>query len=274
VRLTLTRDASEFVARTEQFVAARIEHNILATVSANAAARGYAGLFAYGAEGGGEVVYAALRTPPWPLLTSELPSPAEAESLIDAWLTHDTDLPGVSGAPASARAISRAWAKLTGRETVLSRSEAIHVLSEVHDPPRPAAGTLRAPTAGERALVVGWLRAFNDEVRVGIGEPEQLLSDRVTQGGVFLWDDGRPVSLVGCSPAVNRVARVAPVYTPPELRGRGYAGTAVAALSRRLLDGEADRCMLYTDLANPTSNKIYAEVGYVRYADWEEHVFV
>ena len=31
--------------------------------------------------------------------------------------------------------------------------------------------------------------------------------------------------------------------------------------------------MLYTDLSNPTSNKIYAEVGYRRFADWEEHAF-
>jgi hypothetical protein len=28
--------------------------------------------------------------------------------------------------------------------------------------------------------------------------------------------------------------------------------------------------MLFTDLANPTSNKIYAEVGYRRFGDWEE----
>jgi len=28
--------------------------------------------------------------------------------------------------------------------------------------------------------------------------------------------------------------------------------------------------MLFTDLANPTSNKIYAEVGYRRTGDWEE----
>ena len=31
--------------------------------------------------------------------------------------------------------------------------------------------------------------------------------------------------------------------------------------------------MLYTDLANPTANKIYAEVGYRRFGDWEEHAF-
>lgn len=274
MRLTLTRDAGEFVARVERFLAARIEHNILATVAQNAAEHEYQGLFAYAVDHADAVVYTALRTPPWRLLTSELPAAEDAETLIAEWLAQDPTVPGASGPPASARAISRAWSEATGRPVQLSRSEAMHVLSEVRDPPHPAVGTLRQPTAGERELVISWLRAFNDEVRDGIGEPEQMLSDRAKKGGVFLWDDGRPVSLVGCSPAVNRVARVAPVYTPPELRGRGYAGTAVATLSRQLLAHDADRCMLFTDLANPTANKIYAEVGYERFADWEEHDFL
>ena len=58
--------------------------------------------------------------------------------------------------------------------------------------------------------------------------------------------------------------------TPPALRRRGYAGSAVAAASRRALTGGARQCMLYTDLDNPTSNKIYAEVGYRRVGEWEE----
>jgi uncharacterized protein len=273
VRLTLTGDAGELVARSEQFLGAAMERNILATVAVNAAAHGYEGLFAFGVDERDEVVYAALRTPPWPLLTSELPSSRDADKLVAEWAVRDADVPGVSGPPASARAISRAWTDATGRQTHLARSEAIHALSEVRDPPRPASGTLRAPTADERSLLISWLRAFNDEVRDGIGEPEQMLGDRATHGGVFVWDDGQPACLVGCSPVVNRVARVAPVYTPPELRGRGYAGTAVAALSRWLLEHGADRCMLYTDLANPTANKIYAEVGYARFAEWEEHFF-
>lgn len=65
------------------------------------------------------------------------------------------------------------------------------------------------------------------------------------------------------------MARVGPVYTPPAQRGRGYAGSAVAGLSRRVLARGARRCALFTDLANPTSNKIYAEVGYRPLCDWE-----
>jgi predicted GNAT family acetyltransferase len=66
---------------------------------------------------------------------------------------------------------------------------------------------------------------------------------------------------------------VGPVYTPPELRGRGYATTLVAELSRWLL-GRGNRfCFLYTDLANPTSNAIYARIGYRRVCDALEYRF-
>ena len=85
------------------------------------------------------------------------------------------------------------------------------------------------------------------------------------------WD--RPASLVSVAPAVAGVARIGPVYTPPERRRRGYAGMAVAEVSRRLLARGVHTCMLFTDLANPTSNKIYAEVGYRRFGDWEEYEF-
>ena len=82
-----------------------------------------------------------------------------------------------------------------------------------------------------------------------------------------------PVSLVGLNHAVAGVVRIGPVFTPREHRRRGYAGTAVAAVSRLALSGGARTCILSTDLANPTSNKVYAEVGFSRVADWEELTF-
>jgi predicted GNAT family acetyltransferase len=63
------------------------------------------------------------------------------------------------------------------------------------------------------------------------------------------------------------------VYTPPQLRERGYAGSLVAAASRRALASGARRCMLFTDLANATSNRLYASLGYRRIGDWEDRIF-
>ena len=78
----------------------------------------------------------------------------------------------------------------------------------------------------------------------------------------MLWEhDGRVVSLAGHAGETPNGARVGPVYTPPELRGRGYASALTAALTEQLLE-RLRFCFLFTDLANPTSNSIYQRIGY------------
>jgi len=63
------------------------------------------------------------------------------------------------------------------------------------------------------------------------------------------------------------------VYTPPELRGKGYATSCVAELSRHILQSGKEFCTLYTDLANPTSNSIYKKIGYTEVCDSVEYTF-
>jgi predicted GNAT family acetyltransferase len=96
----------------------------------------------------------------------------------------------------------------------------------------------------------------------GTASPEDL-ARRVAQEQVWLWvdEDGVPVHLSAMHPPSFGAARIAPVYTPPGHRGRGYAGNTVAALSQRILDAGAVPC-LYTDQANPTSNRLYTALGY------------
>ncbi|HSC02750.1 MAG TPA: GNAT family N-acetyltransferase [Solirubrobacteraceae bacterium] len=273
LRYVLTSDAEEFAERTERLLSASLECNVLATVLMTVlegSRRDPPPIFAIGITAEDEVAFAAMRTPPWPLLASPL-EPADAESLTDRWLEVDPDVAGLSSVPETARAIAAAWERRTGGTSRRTFSEAMHVLSEVHDPPRPAPGMLRLPRPGERDLLVEWTREFVTEARlVGAAQAGQMVDARLRQEGLLVWDDGQPVSLVGVNPAVAGVVRIGPVYTPRPLRRRGYAGSAVAAVSRRALDGGADRCMLFTDLANPTSNKIYAEVGYRRCGEWEE----
>lgn len=70
------------------------------------------------------------------------------------------------------------------------------------------------------------------------------------------------MSLAGVTRQVVGMIRVGPVYTPPELRGHGYASAVTADVSRRAREAGADEVLLYTDLANPTSNSIYQNIGY------------
>jgi predicted GNAT family acetyltransferase len=199
---------------------------------------------------------------------------SDADGLLDPWLEADPSPPGVNGVAASSRAVAARWAARTGRQTRLKMGQAMHVLEEVTDPPRPATGELRAADPADRALLAGWMRAFIEETGIpGADHAEEMAGAQLLRGRLFVWLDERPASLVATSPTVAGVTRVSMVYTPPELRGRGYASSAVAAVSRRALAAGAERCALFTDLANPTSNKIYADVGYRRIAEWEEHAF-
>ncbi|MBV9806847.1 MAG: GNAT family N-acetyltransferase [Solirubrobacterales bacterium] len=275
MRFVLTRDAHEFAARTERLLSARLECNVLATVLMSVidgAHREPPPMFVYGQgeQAGQEAMFAAMRTPPFPLLTSPLDD-ASADDLMDVWLQADADLSSVSGMPDTARAIAAAWVDRTGGSTRCTLSEAMHVLEAVRDPPRLAPGTLRLPRADERDLLVAWMEAFVGEAGlIGAAQAGSMVDARLRRDGLMVWDDGRPVSMIGLAPRVAGVVRVGPVYTPPPQRRHGYAGTAVAAGSRRALAQGAERCMLFTDLANPTSNKIYAEVGYRRIGSWEE----
>ncbi len=276
MRFVLTRDAQQFAARASAFLALRIERNLLATVLATVLDGVHAvvtPLFAYGLDDRAQVRFAALRTPPWFMLASQL-EPAEARELMAQWLEADPELPGVDGLPGTARAIAAAWRERTAGVTRCRMREAMHTLEAVSDPPRPAPGQLRLARADERPLLVDWMGAFAREAGlVGVDQAAAMVDGRLAREGLLLWDHDRPVSLVGTAGPVAGVARFGPVYTPPEFRRRGYAGSAVAAASRRALATGASRCMLFTDLANPTSNKIYAEVGYRRVGDWEEHSF-
>jgi hypothetical protein len=272
VRYVLTRDAEEFAARTKQLLSERIECNLLATVLMRVLDGDYpdpAPLFAYGLAADNAVSFVALRTPPWPLLASPLED--DVGEFMDRWLETDPGVDRVSAVPDTARAIATAWAKRTGGRPRTTMNEAMHVLDEVSDPPHPAPGTLRLAAPRDRDLLVGWMEEFVREAGlIGAGQARAMIDGYLRRQTLSVWDQGRPVSMIGVNPPVAGVARIGPVYTPPADRRRGYAGSAVAAASRRALAADADRCMLFTDLANPTSNKIYAEVGYRRAGDWEE----
>ena len=132
--------------------------------------------------------------------------------------------------------------------------------------PFEVSGSFRLATDADTPLLDRWHQQFVDAIEGG-GRAAAPLTQHLADGRVGLWEDaGRPVSMAYASPANGGVTRICGVWTPPELRGHGYASGVVAALSTaRLEAGEA--CMLYTDLANPTTNAIYQAMGYRRIGD-------
>jgi predicted GNAT family acetyltransferase len=121
---------------------------------------------------------------------------------------------------------------------------------------------MRPAVEGELPLVARWGDGFAADAGSEFRASAETRAAWVRAGRLFLWEDDAPVAMAVASGPTRRGARVGYVYTPPEKRRRGYATALVAALSTRLLEEGFAFCVLYTDLANPTSNAIYARVGY------------
>jgi RimJ/RimL family protein N-acetyltransferase len=275
MRIVVTRDVDQFAAHAEGFVAQRLERNVLATLlmrfKEDPVARERA-IFAYALDEHGVTAGAALRMPPWPLLAAGFPDRALADPLAALWLAEDPGVDAVTAEPGTARALSHAIATAAGGNARLRVSEAIHVLDEVAELPYRADGHFRVAQQADRLLLIEWEKAFARETGFSVDAIAEHTVDRRLAGGrQFVWDDGGPVSTAGVNPVVTGTARVGPVYTPIERRRHGYATSLVAALSAHALAMGAARCMLFTDLANTTSNKIYALIGYRRCGDFEEH---
>jgi predicted GNAT family acetyltransferase len=279
VRWILEPDLDTFDRRVRPLLEARIENNVIATVLAGIVEgqfRAAPPVLAIGSDDDGRVAAAAMRTAPWPMLCTAMTA-ADATALIDVWLQDDPELPGVNAQLATARAVATAWSGRTGGSPRCRTAMAMHSLTTVSEPPRPGPGRLVLASKADRELALQWWSEFVVESHVIDAGPDSraiAVASRIAHRYLWLWeDDGVPVSMVAINPAVAGVVRVGPVYTPPRSRRRGYASSAVAAISRHALGAGARACMLFTDLANPTSNKIYADVGYRRFGEWEETEF-
>jgi predicted GNAT family acetyltransferase len=144
--------------------------------------------------------------------------------------------------------------------------------------PAGVSGSMRPYEDDDRDQVVAWMDAFADEA-LPSPPPEHAEHwlERTVAGpdsGIVLWiDEGSPVSFAGYGGLTPNGIRIGPVYTPPDLRRRGYASALTAELTRMLLERGRTFCFLFTDLANPTSNSIYQRIGYEPVSDADQWVF-
>lgn len=229
-------------------------------------------------EEAGVIVQAALMTPPHNLVLSQRAAAGALELLADDIRSFTALPPGVSGPLAESTAFAALWARQTGVTAQLHRALRIYQLTAVI-PVAGIAGTMCMATNADRALLLAWFAAFEHEA---LGEHDPASLDRRLDAfldsnlrGLMLWiDNAQPVAMAGYSGPTPNSMRVVAVYTPPEQRRHGYASALVAALSQRLLDQGRQFCTLFTDLSNPTSNRIYQQIGYQPVIDVNEWRFV
>jgi len=225
------------------------------------------------------VVGAGMRTAPFaPYPPFLLPMPDEAAVALARTLhERGEEVLAVNGALPAVDLCAAELTRLGGGRVQVSQHTRLHELAELVWP-APVPGGLQAATEDDVELVTEWFGAFMGDADEQAGRPRGASAHdvpdraemlrRLRAGRLWFWVNqaGERVHLTGANPPSFGVARVGPVYTPAAQRGRGWASNAVAEISRRIQAGGSRVC-LFTDQANPTSNKIYAALGYQPVAD-------
>jgi GNAT superfamily N-acetyltransferase len=191
-------------------------------------------------------------------------SPDVVDALCDRIIADGVELPGVIAEAAVAARFAGRWAErlaVPARPTEGQRVYALDRVIPASGPPVP--GRLRPAVPDDRETLVRWGYAFLDAVGPFPVTPETMVDRPTAEGRLWVWDDDGPAAMANATVPSAGVVRIGFVYTPPERRRRGYASACVAGLSSHLLAVPGvDRCTLFTQLHNPTSNAIYRRMGY------------
>ena len=230
------------------------------------------------AERHSHLVLAALQTPPQKMVLYCTPEHCDAalDVLLTGLLEMEHALPGVIGPDPMPLRFSEAWTRQSGQTYRSTMSTRVYELREVrYSGATP--GRLRVADEGDLDLLVEWMLCFNRDVGMH-SHPMDVLRPQVTQRiarqGLYIWEDGgQPMSVAGPSRPTAHGMTINAVYTPPELRDRGYSTACVAALSQLMLDTGKEFCTLFADKTNPTSNSIYQRIGYDPVGSFTEYAF-
>jgi GNAT superfamily N-acetyltransferase len=278
MKLTRYSTADDFITRTSRFLESReAENNLILGIAGRLPALFERAdqipyLASIGHDEDGDIVGACLRTALNRAVLTRMPERG-IEMILDDLEEISGEYPGFVGPARETQLAAALWRERTGGTFRLTMEMRIYELDRVI-PPSRFEGMLRAATDDDIDITMKYAAAFMAEV----GFPSQAmpLEERVKgyirEGRLYLWDlNGKPVSMAGCIGPTPNGIRINYVYTPPELRGNGYASRCVAALSQHLLDSGRRFCFLFTDLANPVSNAIYQRIGYRPVADFNEY---
>lgn len=225
----------------------------------------------------GKTVSAALQTHKHNLIITYA-NPDILKELAHYLKTNAINFPGVVGPAWESEFFALYWSTLTKKNYKLAMGQKIYKLEKV-DFLQTVSGEFRLATEKDLNLVHDWIWIFVIECLPEIERKDKgfwlsSVEKSINRQRTYLWiKDNEPVSMAqAIRPTKNGIA-VAGVFTPPDQRGKGYASAVVAHLSQKMLDNGKKFCVLYADLNNPTSNKIYQKIGYKEVVDSKYFLF-
>jgi predicted GNAT family acetyltransferase len=221
----------------------------------------------------------SIRTPPkHKQLLSYTENLETIKFLVNEMAKTTMDLPGVLGFKAGALQFAQQWARKKKISYVLEMHERIYQLDKVNKSTL-GSNPLYLATPEEKDCLFDYSKAFIKDIfprtsNEEIIRSQQRLEQAIEQQKVYVLKvDNRIVSMVQRAGETPNGQRINMVYTPQAERRKGYATETVAKVSQRILDEGKKFCFLFTDLANPTSNKIYQTIGYKPVIDMDDYRF-
>jgi uncharacterized protein len=276
LKLKHHNSAGEFLAAAEPFLMqAEIQHCVL--LSAPARMRDKpdkkdTGTYFATIEQNDKTIAAAFCPPGKWLNLTHLPDEA-IKLLVENMRQHQATPEFVVAEAESARRFAQAWAEANGITKNEDYGLRIYRLKRVL-PPRATPGALRLGELKDATLVSEWSEAFDGEVDYGDASAiKGLMLTALQEQRLYFWDDSGPVSMLARNAPTQNSERVSVVYTPPELRGKGYGAAANATLAQIILDSGKRYACLFADINNPVSNKMYLKIGYEAVCDVTRYKF-
>jgi uncharacterized protein len=275
MRLFRFADAPSFLAHTEAWLTtAEVENNLILGICNHLLTAGKPApdIYLAAVEVADTIRGCALRVAPWKAVITRGTDVA-LRCLVDDLAALDPTLPAVLGPEPDVARFAQLWGERAGSVVRLGMRQRIFEVRDVKALPWPVPGRLRRAAESDIRTLATWIEAFNAEAHTTEPTvPDTVARERVSEERLFVWEDGEVVSMAAQGSRTPSGAGINLVYTPPPLRGRGYASACVAALSAHLLASGRAYCCLFTDLANPTSNSIYQRIGYQPVCDMSDFI--
>jgi predicted GNAT family acetyltransferase len=261
LKVLFSDDPAFVLSRAGVFLASQaVLHNLVLSILHARAAQGDPGRY-WLALRQDKIVGVVIQSPlTFPATLTPMEPPAAA-AMADAIAAAGITLPGINGEAATAARFAGQWSERTKSAATPFQGNRLYELLEIGEVPG-VEGELRQAGPKERSLMILWTRAFQHEIGESGNDTELRVDRALAAGQLWIWDrNGETVSMAVSREPVYGVVRLSGVYTPPDRRKHGFAAACVWALSKQLCDA-GYRCVLYTDLGNPTSNSIYRRIGY------------
>lgn len=281
MRLIEFSDATTFLERTRGFLLeSEGENNLLlssALTLARSSAQRSSRLSFFIVEDQSQVSCAALNASDRRLLLSAA-SPDAARFMGSELARRETRVRGLLGPESSTESLCNGFSEGLGPSSVRARFE-LRLSQNVMrlDSPRPfdtSPGLFRTAKGKDLKGILKW--SFNFVKECGLDErpeeTEEMVHRYLENRQLFLWEyGGVAVAMAGYGGVTPGGARVNMVYTDPAHRARGYAGTLVHLLSRKLMSEGHKSCFLFCDARDPIANHVYRKLGYKIIGSFAEH---